>query len=484
MTRALICIAIVFQGALAASAQSANSDSLFVIPDSVKPLTLDDIYKMVIAYHPVVKQANLLSEVARQEIRLARGGFDPKLTSSFSLKHFNNTEYYRLFDGSLKFPNASPLTPTVGLERNKGQYVNPENYISNQYDYQQLYTGVAIPLGSGLITDERRTAVRQAELFREQNEADQIKMINKVLLEVVKEYWEWYYAYYNFRVAASTVGVAEEILRRTVMSYEGGENALIDTVQARITYLERKVSAQEAYTHFLNSTQRLSVYMWDSTQNPVNIPLDYAPVTDPSLLLLSDGDLEELRNQARENHPELRTLSVKLRSLELERRLAAEFLKPQLDLSYYFLNRPFSPEGVNSSLGLDDNYKFGVDFSFPLFLRKERAKLAQTRLKITTTRYDRDLTERQIINEINIAYNQLRNNGIVLQRQREMVDQYERLMQAELLNLENGESDLFKINIQQEKLFNAQSKLIKVIADYEKQKAQLYWAAGVRPLGD
>ena len=63
-----------------------------------------------------------------------------------------------------------------------------------------------------------------------------------------------------------------------------------------------------------------------------------------------------------------------------------------------------------------------------------------------------------------------------------MVNNYNRLLQAELVNLENGESDLFKINIQIEKLIQSQSKLIKLLGDYEKQKAFLYWAAGVRRL--
>jgi hypothetical protein len=57
-------------------------------------------------------------------------------------------------------------------------------------------------------------------------------------------------------------------------------------------------------------------------------------------------------------------------------------------------------------------------------------------------------------------------------------------VQAELVNLENGESDLFKINVQQEKLFNAQEKWLKSIAEFEKQKALLYWAAGSRPVAD
>jgi hypothetical protein len=70
-----------------------------------------------------------------------------------------------------------------------------------------------------------------------------------------------------------------------------------------------------------------------------------------------------------------------------------------------------------------------------------------------------------------------------MQQQRDMVRNYERLLEAELLNLEQGESDLFKINVQQEKLILSQTKWLKLLAEFEKQKAYLYWAAGTRKLG-
>jgi len=184
-----------------------------------------------------------------------------------------------------------------------------------------------------------------------------------------------------------------------------------------------------------------------------------------------------LSNQAKANHPELKKLSVKMKQLEVEKKLAAEYLKPQLTLNYYLLNQPFTPEW-NTSLLVTENYKFGVDFSFPIFLRKERAKLAQAKLKITTTGYERSLAEREIINELNTTYNALTNLQVTIDQQREMMINYERLLAAELINLEQGESDLFKINLQQEKLIQAQTKWLKLLADFEKQKAYLYWAAG------
>jgi hypothetical protein len=43
----------------------------------------------------VARQAALLSENARQELRIARGEFDPKLESDFALKEFKKDLYYR-----------------------------------------------------------------------------------------------------------------------------------------------------------------------------------------------------------------------------------------------------------------------------------------------------------------------------------------------------------------------------------------------------
>jgi outer membrane protein TolC len=103
-------------------------------------------------------------------------------------------------------------------------------------------------------------------------------------------------------------------------------------------------------------------------------------------------------------------------------------------------------------------------------------------LKIQNTTYERSQTEREILNQVQATFNQLVNTNTLLQQQNAMASNYQRLLQGELLNLENGESDLFKINVQQEKLIQSQSKLLKLRAEFEKQKASLYWAAGLRNL--
>lgn len=473
ITLALLCFSLLSRG--------QATDSLLTLPDSVRPLTIDNFYSLVLGNHPVAKQADLLSEFAKQEMRLARGNFDPKIEAQYLAKNFNDVDYYEILNASIKFPSVIPIDPSIGVEQNSGSYLNPERYISSQYDFRQFYAGLSLPLLQGLITDDRRAALRQAELFGDMMEAEQVKVLNKLFLEAAKDYWQWSITYYNYRLYNQSVSIAEEIFRRVKLNNALGEASPMDTIQAKITLQQRLVERQEALLLFQNAGIQLSNYLWDSLANPLELSLRFAPVMEQDILGVTEQELEELSNLARSNHPELQKLDVKLKQLEVDRRLAAEYLKPRLDLNYYFLNQPFDPEW-NASFQPGENYKFGVDLAFPIFIRKERAKLAQTRLKISSTRFERSLTERQILNDINASYNSVVNNGVVISQQSAMIDNYQRLLQAELLNLENGESDLFKINIQIEKLIQSQAKLIKLLGEYEKQKAFLYWAAGVRRL--
>jgi outer membrane protein TolC len=472
---------IIFQSQIC-KAQGAL-DTLFILPDSVNAFSIENLYASMLEYHPIVKQTQLLSEMAKQEVRLARGAFDPKLETRLNLKEFDNKEYYNKWIASFTVPIWFPIDPKIGIERNTGAYLNNENSLPIADNNKQLFTGISLPLGRGLFTDDRRAAVQQANLFTQMAQAEQIKLINKILLEAAKDYWQWYYAYYNYRLMNQNTAIAQEIFSRVKLNAEFGEASVVDTVQAKITYQQRLVEQQEAYLEFKNTGIKISNYLWDESLSPLQLSDNVAPVlvqTDGELLALTT--LEELTLQARQNHPELSKLTIKLNQLEVDRKLAAEYLKPKLDLSYNFLNQPLQPSGEFQSFSFLNDYKFGLDFAMPILIRKERSKLAQTKIKIRETEYSRTQSEREIINQVNMIHNQLVNTNGILTQQNSIALNYQRLLNAELTNLENGESDLFKINVQQEKLIQSQSKLLKLKAEYEKMKATIYWAAGVRNL--
>jgi outer membrane protein TolC len=276
--------------------------------------------------------------------------------------------------------------------------------------------------------------------------------------------------------------IADDIFQRVKNNFLFGEAAAIDTVMAHINRQQRSIEKQQALLDLTNAGVTLSAMLWDNDGHPVQLDLTWVPVLQPDTLVLTKQELNQLSDLAKANHPELKKMDGSIRQLEVEKKLAREVLKPTLNFNYYAINQPINPEGI-TPLSLNNNYKLGVDFSFPLFLRKERAKLALTQLKITNARLKLSQTEREIINNLTVTYNELVNLQSIIVSQREMITGFERLLAAELINLEQGESDLFRINLQQERLIQTQSKWLKSVAENEKYKAKLYWAAGTNRLG-
>ncbi|MFY0593097.1 TolC family protein [Roseivirga sp.] len=448
--------------------------------DTARILPLESFIGLVLRNHPIVKQADLLPESAKQGIRLAKGAFDPKIEASWDVKNFDDKEYYDFFNTTLKVPTWFPVDPKVTFDRNFGEFVNPENSIPAPDNFRQVTAGVSLPIGRGLLIDQRRATVKQAEIYSKITDAERLKMINKVLLSASKDYWEWYFSFYNYLLIEESLSISETIYNMVRQDFEFGEAAAIDTVRAATSYQQRQVDRRNALIDFKRAGLILSNYIWSDDESPLVLQDDMVPQLDlTNNLLITDIPLDSLVSMALERHPELVKTSLKLEQLDIDRRLAKENLKPTLDLNYNLINSPINAQGEFVEVQLRNNYKFGVNFGIPLFLRKERSKLRQTQIKIKQTGYQLNLQEREIVNDIQASYFELDNTQDMLELMNESVDFYKRIFELEILNLELGESDLFKINFQQDKLLDAQIKLMKMRANMEKARVGLFWSAGL-----
>lgn len=435
-------------------------------------LTLKEYYAQIILYHPIVRQANLWNELARQEIRMSRGGFDPKISLDYDSKEFDKKNYYNLLDTKLKVPlwigefNAS-------YQNNSGQYLNPENTTDER---GLTAIGFTLPIGKGLMMNERRSILQQAKFFQNIAEAEKIKAINKVLWSAAKQYWEWYFNFQQYHFIEIGAQLAkdrfEAVKRRVVL----GELAAIDSVQAKITLQERLVQLTQAKVDLTNSKIMLANYLWAENDTPVVLSENVSPESF-TVKVINQAKLDEWQNFSKENHPEIRKLKGKLQQLEIEEKLQANNLLPNLNLKYNLLSN-YQPNTATDGFRAQNNYKFGVQFDFPLFLRKERAKLQQVRIKQFQSNFELTQTIRDIQNEIQTAYNELLNLSEQIQLQQEMVNNYVLLRDGELRRFANGESSLFLINTQETKLIEAQIKLESQKSKYEKARATLIWAAG------
>ena len=252
--RSLILVLLFGSLSSASIAQMVSKDS--------SQLSLEVILKMAKQYHPLLKQAELQSGFAEAEIRTAKGLMDPKITATYDKKVLKDEEYFDLFKGALKVPTWFPLEPKVEVYRNQGTRLNDQNYISPSTDYWQVVPGVSLALGRGLIIDERRFTIRQAFLYTDLAEAEQIKMANKAYLTIIKDYWEWYFAYEQYKLMQQSIDIADEIFRRVKLDYEYGEAAPVDTVQALITLQSREVDFQKAQLELRQNMLQINMHLW------------------------------------------------------------------------------------------------------------------------------------------------------------------------------------------------------------------------------
>ena len=446
-------------------------------------LPIEDVIKMTLSYHPIVKQANLLNQNADAVIREARGNMDPKLEADYNLKEFKEKEYYNLLNTSFKIPTWIGIDPKVEFYKNSGEYLNPENFISPETDNEQIAVGLSVPIGKGLFYDERRNAIRKAEAFSQIAEAEQIKEVNKILFTIIKDYWNWYLASQKRELMQQAIVLAQNLFDRTLIDYEFGEAAVVDTLQAKINFQKRTVDYRKATLEYELAKLSLGKHLWSENL----IPLEILPNVFPDSLTLfetpKDSSIRNAIEFAMTNHPEISKLEGKREQLDADMKWARESIKPQIDLSYSFIDAPFNPNLEANSPEFGDNYKMGVDFSFPILLRKERGKLQQTRLKMQSNEYQLAQSQVELKNEVLGAYAQSIAFQDLLSQYLGMSENYRRLLQAEIVNLQNGETDLFKLNIQQDKYIEAQTDYYDAFIKWEKSKAEFYHVVGFPMLG-
>ena len=445
--------------------------------DTLKVLAVEDLFAMILENHPVAKQANLLNERARQELRMTRGLLDPSINSKLNHKEFQSKEYFTLWDSYLRVPTWLGVDLKAGYERNNGTFLNPENKTPAQ---GLTYAGISVPLGQGLFIDERRSQIRQAQQFPAIAQAEQLKIINKLLLQASKDYWDWMFYYNKWKLYNEAVGLATVRFNATTERVVQGDMAAIDTVEAQMQVQNFRILLTQAEVEYKNSSLILSNYLWSTEGVPLEITSKTVPpASGLPITMLPNDSIAALINRARVQHPDIVKLRAKLAQQNIERRFIADKFKPKLTLDFNLLQSDFGFQSdALSSSYFNNNYKFGASFAQPLFLRTERGKFQMTKLKIQETNLELQQTSREISNSIQASANELAGLQSQLQVQEGLVKNSEALRAGEQSRFESGESSIFLINSRECTLISNKIKLFELKAKYAKSLVLVRWASG------
>ena len=438
--------------------------------NKINKLTLKQFYSVVYVNHPLAKQSRLIVDNAKSMQLAAKGNFDPKLFYQFNDKLYNDKNYYQLSNGGLSIPTRYGVEFKTGYEQNEGVYLNPENNTPAKGLY---YTQISLPLVQGLMTDERRTILKQSQINVKASQAELDFQLNELFYKAGKSYLEWQLSYMNLSIYREALELAKQRFLAMKKSSELGDRPSIDTVESGILVLDRLASWQQAEMEFKNKSIQLSGFLWMENNSPAI--LDSAVVPDLSTIASQQNNLTNQNELTAliDVHPNIRAGIYKLEILNVEKKLKMEKLKPAINLNY----NPLFDAG-KSNLTFFNNYKWGFTVNFPLFLRKERGELASAKLKIQQSQLELDYKRNEIANKMKISENEMRYSKNQLDIYRENIINYKSLWQAEKRLFENGESSLFMINSRENAYINAQLKLNDYSFKYNKSILEFDYSKG------
>jgi len=422
-------------------------------------------------YHPMALKYQLQNKIAQSEITKARGNFDPVLGGKLGEKNIGGVQYYRQKNIELGIPTWYGIDLTAGY-----QYLDGEKLNSSETKGGLYSMGITVPLAKNFLYDKRRAILDQANFALKMTEAEQTVLTNELLLEAENTYWEWVQSFEIYQLQTKAVSINKNRLNLIQKTFEYGERAAIDIVEAESQLQNFELQKKEAYLNFIKNTQQLQLFLWKENREIYEISQPVYPadhLSDHTAYSDFEFLLQEIKTKETGHHWSVQYYDQKHLILESERRLKWQSFLPKIDFTYNFFNK----ENYQADyLPLfDHNFQYGLKLEIPVFQREAKASYQMAKMKIEQNKLDTEFKKREITTKIETYKNEIFNYHTQMNLSQNNLVNYQKLLTAEETKYSNGESSLFLINSRENKMIEAQEKFISIKTKFLKSFNKLKW---------
>lgn len=475
---AAVLLSVIGSAVHAHPAQAQSAQTQTVQTQAATPptdvLTLAAFTTRVSAQHPVVRQARLAVEQAREEQRIARGAFDPTLSAEWDRKTFGSVAYYDYLSAALSVPTPLGIDAKLGFDRTSGTYISPDR----RTPARGLFTaGISIPIGQRMLTDERRTAITVARALRDGAVADRDGTVNRVLLAATREYARWFEAEQRVTIATEGIRLAQfrfVAVRQRVLN---GEAAALDTVEAALEVARRDVQRIEAVQARFAARLAVEAYLWDARGLPDTLSTATTPVAEYDASVSTDSsEFRALIARAQRVYPDVQRADARVDQAAAQQRLASQQRLPLIAASIGALGA--RDDAFSGTTSLDDA-KLGLTARTPLLLLKERGRFTAASLRVEQSVLDRERARREVAVIVRTAAAEADAVSQALALQRTVVAYARTLVRGEQLRFDAGEGTLFLVNTRERALLDEELRLAAIEARRLVSLGELAAATGV-----
>ena len=429
-------------------------------PEIPAELSAAQFVQWVDANHPVLAAVRNKLPIAKAELLKARGAFDPAIVGNYASKEYGGDLYYEIPSVQLTLPTASPIDLHVDWNAIDGINTNPQNKLP---DEGLFAIGGMINLGNGLMTDERRTSLRMAKAAVDLTDAEAQLYRNKLLAKALSDYWKWYEAYASLKAYESALTAAQEVYDFTINSFDAGDAAAIDTLDARALLTTWQTDYFKARNKAISAMYTASNWLWSADGQPMLLKPESRPIEMMEAL--------QIQLELDPEHPLYVYNDNKEEQFRLKRQLAREYLKPKVAVGGAVL-MPGNFSEFPTSADYDPNNRMvKAKLDMPLFLRTGRGYSRSQNLQLQNFQLERSETENSWNNALSAAAEGIVQLEVALNASLKNQESLRLLLEAEKRKLELGDSELIKVNLRTSYYAKALIQTANITRELGVQKA-------------
>lgn len=442
--------------------------SLFIVSSAIcsqsaaqNSIDFDRACKLVLEQYPKIASARTEVESSIAKIREKKGAFDPIVSAQSEWLRFNSdgkAASSQVFGATIEATLDSGLSIATGTRFGFGKVKSPATTTG---DGGETFVQLKIPLLRNWLVNEKSVQFRQAQIGLDLAQQTLRTVELDSLRAMSGAYWDWVAAQEKLRLAQSLLQLGAERAKAISERVTAGDLPAVDQIEAETEVKRREAALLKSRRDLEKAAIKLDVYL--GGQASAVIPAEASRLKDEmDFPDLSASDLQR---------PELDAVDTLTRLLQQGLAQAKNETKPNFDVVV--------GSGIDAGArSIGQTSKVGVIYSIPIGQNVARGRVSDLEQKLAKLTAERELLKRQIESEILDA-----QSAIKAAKERASVSLGEVSLSKELENAEKvrfeiGEGTLFLINQRERSTFEAEQRLVDILAELAAARQSLKFAQG------
>jgi len=472
-----------------------------------RPMSMRDVVALALANNNEIKIQRLQPDLGQQQIRFAKGAFDPQFSFSTQYSYsttpqnavefistgglvgdFNDPRSFTAENYSLNWTlgGKTPLGTQYSVGLNQLQSRNDINIQIPPSLFFPEYTSVlgltlTQPLLRGAGPAANLAELRIARVQKQIGWYDWQQQVISTLGQTVSLYLDLIFASENLKVREGAVRTARLLEEQNIRRVRAGKMRPADVWEAQTSVAANSDNALRAANAFIEAQNNLKARIFSLAEVSAGPTGRLEPVDDLRIPALS-MDRSQFLQEAFSKRPEYLKVTAELEKEGIRVRYARNQVYPQVDLQAGYgltgLEGDFGNSFDQVFEGQGPALSFGVLFSIPLGNQKELASLQSAKIKQEQALLGLEKTSIDITLDVDTAMGIAETTRKQVEVAAQTTVTAKLTAEAQEKLLEEGKSTTFDVVRLQNDFADASTRELAALANYRKAVLRLAVARG------